>query len=440
MTILPRFGQLPGKLVAAFGGQIGVFLFGFAAQIVLARSLGPEGKGFFTLVITVVNIFFTFIHGSLGSANSHFTGRQPRWAAAIFGNSVTIALVVGGSVVLLFLNFAGGILPQILPKVDLSLVKATIIVLPFLLLLDYSGMIVMGQDRIARFSLILTSREFLFVTTSLLLLILSGLHVQDALQAWVSVAVFISLFACWSAWAGGGFKFQVKPLVWASMAKFSVQAHVANLTTFLKMRADMLIMAYFMSVTDVGYYSIAIAIVAALWYLPASVAQVLIPHISHRDNSAGDILTPRLCRITVFVNIIVGFLIGRFGWIAIKVIFGEQFLPAFPALLILLPGAVLFSLAKLLSGDLGGRGLPRYAMVISTIVMFINIGVNLVLIPLWGIKGAALTASFTHALAGLMFLWAFSHESGVAFKDALIIKRDDFQLLHDAIKGVLAKK
>ncbi len=440
MTESSGIHRIVRKLAAALGGQVGVFLLGFLSQIILARTLAPEGKGLFALVILVITVIFTFVHGSLGAANSHFTGRKREWEPAIIGNSFLIAFLVGGSCLLLVYLLSDSLLPSMLPKVDSNLVKYTAISLPMLLLLEYTATIVMGQDRIARFSLIIASRELIFVVYIALLLAFNKLNVHNALIAWIISSAFAAFYAAYSAWSGGRFSASLSIRVWISMIKFSVQAHLANLSTFLKMRADMLIMGYYLDISEVGYYSIAMAVVMALWYLPASVAQVLIPYISWRDSEAGDRLTPRLCRITIFINTVASIMIGAFGWWGIKIIFGVKFLPAYPALLILLPGAVLFSLAKLLSGDLGGRGLPKYAMYISLFVMVVNIVMNMILIPKLHMAGAALTASLTHALAGLLFLWAFRRESGIRAIDAMVIQREDFRIIVDLLKGSFKKR
>lgn len=439
MTESSGFNRIVRKLAAAFGGQVGVFLLGFLTQIILARTLAPDGKGLFSLVILVITVIFTFVHGSLGAANSHFTGRNRNWESAIVGNSLLLAILVGGLCLVLVQLYADNLLSVLLPNVDANLVKYTALVLPALLLLEYSSTTVMGQDRIGRFSVIITLRELMLTVSLLVLVVVGDLTVRNALTVWVAAAGVVSLFAVYSAWSGSRFRIALSIRVWFSMVKFSAQAHLANLSTFLKMRADMLIMGYYLDISEVGYYSIAMAIVMALWYLPASIAQVLIPYISWRDNEAGDKLTPKLCRIAVFVNAVASLMIGAFGWLGIKIIFGAQFLPAYPVLLILLPGAVLFSLAKLLSGDLGGRGLPKYAMYISLFVMIVNIIMNLVLIPEWRMAGAALTASFTHALAGLLFLWAFRRESGIRAVEALLIRKEDIHVIKDALKRVMGR-
>lgn len=429
----PAPGSLITKLTAAFGGQIGVFVFGFASQVILAQSLGASGKGTYSLILLIVVLIFQFINGSLGAANSHFTGRYSKFGPGIIGNSLIIALVLGSLITWTFISHADRILPLVYPEVDTSLVKLTILSITALLLLEYCNCIVRGQDRIARLSFTLAIREFLFVAVLLVLLLSDSLTVDKALTSWVAIVTVVALFATWSAWSGMKFKLKLDFSLWISMVKYSLQAHAANLTSFLRMRIDMLILAAYLDIKTVGYYSITFAIIQFLFYLPRSVAQVLGPHISWRENSAGDILTPILCRVTFFITVIVGLLLIVLGYPGIRIIFGEEFLPAYLPLVIMVPGAVLFTLATSLSGDLGGRGKPHYAMKISTIMLVLNVIINLSLIPLYGMIGAAFAASITQAITGILFLKAFIKESKASVYKTIVIQREDFIILRKFI-------
>ncbi len=433
-TPKPEEGSISGKLASAFGGQIGVFLFGFLAQAILAQSLGAEGKGAFSLVILIVVLIHQFVHGSFSGANSHFTGRYPHSGPGIVGNSLFIAILSGSIVTLLFRHNAGWILSRAYPEVDVSLVKVTLLSLTALLLLEYSIGIVRGQDRIARFSFTLALREFLFVAGLSVLLLFDLLSVASALTLWVAIATVVALFAFWSAFSGMQFRLKLDYPLFASMAKYAVQAHSANLSSFLRMRLDMFILALYLDMKTIGYYSITFAIIQFLTYLPRSVSQVLGPHISWRQDSAGDRVTPILCRVTFFISFICGLGLIALGYPMIMIVFGSEFLPAYLPLVFMVPGAVVHTLATSLAGDLAGRGKPQYAMKISVVMLILNVAMNFTLIPPFGMIGAALSASVTQAIAGLLFLWAFRKESKVSLLKTVIIQREDVKMLVRLIK------
>jgi len=432
---------------------------------IIARTLGPSGKGAFSLVVLILSIVHSIFHGSLGPANAYYSGRQSNRGASIVGNSFAIAIFWGGILVLLFraladqiflrffpeeyvfphFSLTDGMFPnfyllnkiypqfiyinKIQPLVNISFIKITAIALPALMLFDYSNNIVMGQDRIRRFSFLLVFRELLFLISLILLLVLGLVTVKEAMTFWIIALMIASVYSGWSAWSGVGFRIKIDPRMWLTMLRYSLQVHVANLTSFLKSHADKLILAYFLSLAEFGYYSLATMIVMLLWYLPSATSQVLLPYISRRDNTAGDEMTPRMCRIIFFITILVALLMSVFGRIGIKLIFGSEFLPAYPVLLVLLPGAVIYSLATVLSGDLSGRGKPYYAMWISAIVLVLNIGIAIVLIPVFGIIGAAIAAAITHSISGVLFLLVFNRESKVSVWQTLVIQKEDIYLL-----------
>jgi len=430
----PNKGSITKKLTASFSGQIGIFLFGFISQVILANGLGVDGKGTFSLVLLIVTLIFQFSHGSLSSANAHYTGRFPKNAAGIIGNSFIIAIVMGGILTWIVIGQSERILPKLYPQVDTQLVRLAIISLTALFLLEYCNSIVRGQNRIARFSFTLAARELLFVIIIMILFATDTFTVKNSLMGWLVIIIVISLYAFWSAWSG--MKFQMKPdyKLWKSMASFSAKAHTANLSSFLRMRLDMFILAYFLDVKTVGYYSVSFAIVQFLSFLPKSVGQVLGPHISWRKDSAGDALTPVLCRISLFLSVLSGFLLIVAGYFGIKLVFGVEFLPSYLPLIIMIPGAVVYTLATSLSGDLGGRGKPQYAMYISLVMLVLNVGINLALIPTLGMVGAALSASITQAITGVLFLWAFLRESKVPVLSAILIRREDFSVILKAVR------
>ena len=422
------------KFAASFGGQIGVFVLAFIAQIVLARMLGPEGKGIYSMVVLIVNVTYHFSHGSLSSANSHFTGRYPEARSGIIGNNLVITIVWGGLVTITFLLFADTIISHFYPKLDLSLVKLTVLCLPSLLLLEYSNATVKGQNQILRYSILLALRDFAFLCFLAVPVFLGSLSVRYAVGSWAMVVIGMSLISAFVALSGNQFKLKIDFQVWKSMIRFSLQSHIANLTTFLKTRLDWLLIGFFINLTALGYYSNAVQIISLLAFFPTAIAQVIGPHISWRENQAGNVLTPVLCRITLFISVLIGILLVLFGEIAISFAFGKDFLPSYPIMVMLLPGGIALCLVKILAGDLGGRGLPKYAMKISFVVLIVNIISNMSLIPFFGVLGAAIAASTTHLITAVLFWIAFNRESHVRLVDTLIIKGNDFALISKVIK------
>jgi len=413
------------KLISAFGGQLGILIFGIGVQIVIARALGPTGKGLFSLTVAVAVTLATLTHLSLATGNSHFMGRYPSERRALVGNSFLIAFVWGAVVTVVVLILRNKVALEYQPKISPQLWGMALITIIPLLLLEYSNGLVMGLDWIKRLNLSLVLKETLILIGALWLVLTGHLSVESAIAVWVVSVVIVALFQALSAWSRVGLSITISPGLFGSMTLFSIQSHAANIFGFLKFRFDFFLIDYFLNSSELGIYSIAVIMVQVLWYLPKAIAQILVPHISWGGKKAAVELTPLLCRFGFTVAVIGGCLLCLLGRPLIGLLFTDSFLPAYMILLLLIPGAIIFSFAGMLSGDLIGRGLPRYAMFTSIFAFVLNVAVNLLLIPKYGLSGAAIASSLTHAFSGLMFLYYFLRESGVGLRETLFLKRND---------------
>jgi len=417
------------KVTAALTGQVGVFLLGAITNILLARTLGPAGKGTFSLTILIATTVMTLTHLSLSNANTHYMSKNPSDRPATVGNSVFIAFVWGMIVTVLafaFFNYFGS---KLFPELGIRFWGMALAAVVPLLLFEIGGGLVLGIDRMRDYSTTLILREGLFLLGALFLYSQGIISPSGAVALWV-VATTIAAFANLSvAWRGTEKGKSVSIALFKSMAGYSGKSHIANVTSFLRLRFDMFLVAGFLSVTEVGYYGIAVTLIGLLWFIPTAVSQALVPYISLRDNETANDLTPRLCRISFIIALFGAVLLGSAGYAIIGTLFGKVFLPAYIPLLVLLPGALFYGLAKMLAGDLLGRGMPGYAMTISAIAFAVNLCINMVFIPRWGITGAALSASLTQILVGILFIRSFVKASDVKVSELFIIQRDDFSKL-----------
>src|SRR5437879_9969297 len=100
--------------------------------IIIARLLGPEGKGTLAVLgaLTVMIVQF----GSLGltAANVHFTAQGREQVSRLAGVSLWVALATGGSLGMLSL-VAAAWWPTLLPGVPHALLLLTVLSLPFLM-------------------------------------------------------------------------------------------------------------------------------------------------------------------------------------------------------------------------------------------------------------------------------------------------------------------
>src|SRR5262249_54352831 len=84
------------------------------------------------------------------------------------------------------------------------------------------------------------------------------------------------------------------------------------------------------------------------------------------------------------------------------------------------------SLAKVGCSDLAGRGKNGYSSVFALVCLAFTVAFDLLLIPRWGILGAAAASSAAYVLDSLLVLAALRYELKVGWAELLVPSAEDF--------------
>lgn len=178
-----------------------------------------------------------------------------------------------------------------------------------------------------------------------------------------------------------------------------------TMSQLLYQRMDIIMISFFLPLSFVGYYNPIFKICIVLIIFQRAISFYFVPRISsllkHREKLQREVA------LNTFVNciffILSGLLIIAFGGEILK-IFGEDFIVAKNALLIIVCG-------ELISSVFGG-GLTMYllmmadnhekAMNIILVTLIFNILLNLYFIPKFGIEGAALATMISTVLKSVL--------------------------------------
>jgi O-antigen/teichoic acid export membrane protein len=159
-----------------------------------------------------------------------------------------------------------------------------------------------------------------------------------------------------------------------------------------------LIVNYFLGPVNVGIYSVAVLLAELLWQLPNSIGFVIFPKASASTPEAMNAFTPRVFRLTLAITAAAAVVLGAIGKPFIELVYTSDFSPAYSALLVLLPGVVLLGGGKVLTNELAGRGYAHYNSINSGLALVATLVLDVLLIPRYGITGAALASSIAYAL------------------------------------------
>ena len=170
-------------------------------------------------------------------------------------------------------------------------------------------------------------------------------------------------------------------------------------------------------------------------HITASVQFVLFPKVSALSREEADRLTPVVSRHTLIWVGIAGLVLYALGRVLIRLFYTDAFLPALAALRALIPGIVALSVGNVLSSYFSGRNrrfLPALAMAAG---FLLNIALNFVWIPRFGITGAAWASTLSYSLQSVFMALFFWRVTGISPLKLVVPERGDLELY----KGMLAK-
>lgn len=204
--------------------------------------------------------------------------------------------------------------------------------------------------------------------------------------------------------------FSFKLIPWASAVKwnfapvkkfflFGAQIFIASLGGALLQYTDSLMLTYFKSVSDVGIYNAAIPISNLLLYLSSAISTVTLPMFSEllarRMHSHVKEALNLLYKYTVVVALPAAAVLFTFPDLIIRVIFGPEYEQASIALKILVFGALFSTVAQINFTYFSASGKPLLVTKLFAIAAIVNVVLNFILIPPYGIVGAAVATSLS---------------------------------------------
>jgi len=367
---------------------------------VIARWLGPEGKGIIELALLLPGMLSLFLSGGIGMANVYFAGTRRLDVPTLTENSAKFAIVstILG-VLIVGILVASGWLFVLVPGISIWLILLAMGGLPFRVLSGYLSGILLGLQRIITVNLINLVQGMLTLVFTILLVIglrvgLSGPILSSLGAGMAGLIILIIILRR----AGGVFRPHRNPSATHSILSFGLKGHIGNVLQFFNYRLDMFFVNYFLGSASVGIYGVSVAFAEILWYFPHAIGFVIFPKATATKPEVMRAFTPKVFWIALGVTVLGAIGLVVLGKSLIRLIYSMNFVGAYLPMLVLLPGVVLLGGAKVLTNEIAGWGYPQYNSFNSGVALILTVILDLILIPRFGILGAALASSICYTV------------------------------------------
>jgi O-antigen/teichoic acid export membrane protein len=166
-----------------------------------------------------------------------------------------------------------------------------------------------------------------------------------------------------------------------------------------------------------------------VWYLANAAGVVLAPKVASSDAKQGDRMTESVCRVVAALALVAAIVLAALAPFAVVLFFGAAFVESTWAVWLLLPGIVTFSVARVLSMYLLGRNQLKVDLLASACGLVVTLVLDLVLIPRFGFRGAAVASSIAYTCAMVVDLIWVTRSSTITLRRLLIPEPEDARLL-----------
>lgn len=395
--------------IAIISGQSGVVLVSFLVTPLLVRFLGSSLYGDYALILSILGIVMIIINAGIFDGARKFVAEDrdiDYWAEHVIGfylQTGIVLAVIGGSILVLFgrTELVGQTFGQEFRTYFYLL--AILIFSRQLFFLFRSGLMGLNLEQFSESLDVVRMGIFGIVG---LFLAFMGYGVSGVLLG----HIFGSICAVTLAIVVLRRHLQLSHLLYApkpgfpgrELLTFNALTVVFILLTASLYHVDILLLQPLAGSQQTGYYKAALMTAEFLWFVPFA-AQIVLLHSSSElwANEEQDRITKLasdVTRYTVTTTVLLIIGITALADSFFPIYFGDPFEAAIVPMLILLPGAFGFAVARPIFAISQGKG-ELIPLIFSTGAAAVcNILLNILLIPPFGMVGAATATSIGYGL------------------------------------------
>lgn len=223
----------------------------------------------------------------------------------------------------------------------------------------------------------------------------------------------------------------------ADLARYGAKVYVANVAQFLNYRIDYWLVQALEGAAPLGLYSLASNLAMMLWMLPRSASTVLLPSMAAGDEGASFEGAARLGRITFGVTVGMAVPLALFARTWIGWLYGTDFAASGDAFRWLLIGCVPFTLCTVQAGALAAVDRLDLNLIGSVVGLVVTVVGDVLLIPRYGIEGAAAASSASYLVTAAIVLVSFARIGKLPLAACVVPTPADVRYVRDGLRGLL---
>ncbi len=400
---------------------------GYLYRFILSRMLGPDGYGLVGLTTPFQGIFQVLSAGGFPPAISKFVAQhnavdEKDMARQVILTSLKFMMVAGTLFGILIFFSADWIANFYFHKPAMVYpLQAVALITPFSVIV---GAMRGAFQGVYKMELVVVSRavEQVFMIGMAVVLVSIGFYAAGAVLgtafgfiASSAVSLILLKKYVWALFPKPSTKISLKDelILLKTLLVFSIPVAITALSEMAIYDVGPLVIGRYLPAHDAGYYTTADPIARLPLIISLSVAAVILPAASEaaslKDHKLLENYITQSYRYVLLLVLPLCVGIAAFAQPLLGLLFGQDYILGAPALSILVVGMTFYTLFMVSSSIVQGIGHPRLPMIILIIGTVINIVLNFLMVPVYGIIGAAIATTIVAFIIMVVMLWKTLH-------------------------------
>ncbi len=426
----PDKGKVPHRIakgiakgaVFSFGGTFAGWIIEYLIRVLLARHLGSYGYGLISLSVAVIavagSIALVGMESGITRSIAYFIGKNDmaRAKGTIYAGFKIVTFL---SIILGFLVFFSTEKISTIFFHDrnlASVLRIFSLFLPFFCIFSVWVAIFRGFKKIKYMvyvNTIFNSGVRLIILSIIILLGAGILKISIGYCiGWISgilaaIVIFLHMIKRYKNWRTLE-KIEEKRKLFV----FSLPLVISHILGRIRSKTDTLLIGYFITPVEVGIYNIALPLSKILLVALNSINRIFTPSITELY-SKGNIVElkntyKRVARWAFYITFPIFLVLVCYSRYILINLFGIQYQSATLPLIILSAGMFINAISGSFGETIIAIGKTKVNMMLILIFVFVNIILNIILIPKFSIIGAAWANAISLAIvctAGLLYLY-----------------------------------
>jgi len=400
----PRFSS---AALATYGTQLGVAVVSFLSVLVVARALGPAGRGDVAFLTTIAVFSSTLGLFGIDEANANLAASEPGLRRALATNSLILSAVFGAACIGLVVALVE-VFPVLGGEVDPNLRWLALAAIPVLILKVYLKFLIGADFRFGVTNVAWMLPPLASLVVNLALWIGGALSVTTAFATWAIAHLAATALLVWYVahrLAGFG---RPRLGVAGRSLRFGVKSHAGRMMMVGNYRFDQWFVGSAAGSRELGLYSIAVSLSEVLFYLPTALTIVQRPYLVRASRHEAVRRVTKVFRASVTVTAVFAGIVVLLAPYLCVWLFGSQFEGSVDDLRVLAIGAIGVVALKLMGSAMTAQRLPGLASIGPAVAFVITVALDAALVSAHGGLGAATAASVAYLAGGAVMVVLFA--------------------------------